>query len=119
MKRILAAILIFVLLLLCACGETNEDVESQEKDEYIELTMENYEYYLTIQEVLTDKTFLAGSTHYYYTATIYGAVNGLYKDCVIVFNGRILNLNAAGFAEFSYVDTKPKVTSVSGRIYIN
>ncbi len=119
MKRILAAILIFVLLLLCACGETNEEVEPQEKDEYIELTMENYEYYLTIQSVKTVEKFIAGELRHYYDVTIYGAVDGVYKDCVIVFNGRILNLNAAGFAEFSYVNTKPKFTSVSGRIYIN
>lgn len=106
---------------LCTCNKSNGATQT------INLTMANYEYYLSISKVLTDSVSAAGMRFSSYTVTVLGAISGLYQDCSIYYKigddeEREIKLNAQGFAEFSYsVGTNTgsfKYTRIKGKIVV-
>lgn len=97
---------IFFIFTGCQYGEGNNDANEEQK---IELTLNNFEQYLSIDKTVTDSGSLAGGSYRYvsYKVTIYGAIDGLYQDCVLYYkigNGeeREIKLNVAGYATFNY-----------------
>ena len=107
--------------LICNCNSSNSASQT------INLTMDNYEYYLSISKVLTDSVSAAGMRFSSYTVTVLGAISGLYQDCSIYYKigdgeEREIKLNAQGFAEFSYsVGTNTgsfEYTRVKGKIVV-
>lgn len=75
----------------------------------IDLTLSNYEYYLSIDEELTSSgSALQGSFRYAsYKVTVTGAVNGLYQGCSLYYKvgdtaEKEVKLNASGYATFNY-----------------
>lgn len=126
LTRLLASILILVCFSLVACNNENSD---NTENSFIELTIDNYNYYLTISEVLTGSGNVAGGSYRYasYQATISGAINGIYDGCIIYYklgqdgNQQKVTLNAAGFAQFNYSVVNGAniiYTKVEGRIYL-
>ena len=125
MKKIVAMILSCLLAICCLVGC---DILTQNKDdEPISLTMDNYDYYLTINTVCTSSGSAAGGTVHYatYQKTFMGALNGVYKDCVITYqvadNNKEVSLNVAGYAQISYslVNSETfSIVDVRGEIYI-
>ena len=125
MKKILASLLAVMFILSCfslvACNNENTD-NSEIEDSFIELTIDNYNYYLSISKVLTESRF----SFNIYQVTITGAISGIYYGCIIYYkegeNGseQKVNLNAAGFAQFGYLDRDGDIiyTNVVGRIYL-
>ena len=125
---LIVVILIFMLLLvgcwdgfICDCNKSESDAQT------IDLTIDNFEYYLSISKVLTDSVSAAGMRFSSYTVTVLGAISGLYQDCSIYYKigdgeEREIKLNAQGFAEFSYsVGTNTgnfEYTRVKGKIVI-
>ena len=127
-KKIIVCLLLvmFIMLnivLLSGCENANNE---QIEDNYIELTMDNYEYYLTFTRVNTGSGNIASGTYRYatYDLTISGAIYGIYVDCVIFYNNNksSIKLNAAGNAQTSYSIVNGSssfvISNVSGRIYI-
>ncbi len=134
MKRLLrniSCMLILATIFFCACGNQDKDDESNDSgnDEYIELTLENYDYWLSIDATLTDSGSAAQGSYRWatYSATINGAVSGIFEDCEIwySFEGsdtiHTVKLNASGFAKFSYSVVNGKdiqYVGASGKIYV-
>ncbi|MCM1534122.1 MAG: hypothetical protein NC099_05670 [Corallococcus sp.] len=124
---IFVTMIIFLFLTFAGCWD-DFGSNPNNKDQIIELTMDNYEYYLSIDKVLNNHGNAAnGSIHYWnYNCTIYGAVSGLYKDCSITYmlgeTEHEVKLNAAGFASFSYTESTKrgafKFTNVKGVILL-
>lgn len=134
MKKFLSLLMITVCLSgLFACGGSSESSSSEsDKESYIALTMSNYSYYLSIDDIKTDGgSMYAGGQKFYWQdrkLSIYGAVNGIYADCVLTFTygdsntQKTVNLNASGFATFEYrlsnSNVTAKVLSVTGKVYV-
>ena len=129
----------FVVVLMCCVGfifsfgcndEVNSDLhENANNDTCIELNLENYQYYLTLDYAYIGSTSLGVGNVYSYELTVFGAIEGLYVDCVLHYkldSGRNetegnISLNAAGFAEksYSYLNSGGlTITSVSGKIIL-
>lgn len=131
-NKIKSLLIIFVAVIICStpliftgCGNGNENSQPQ----YKELTMDNYNYYLSIDKTLTDSgSALQGSIRYSsYKVTINGAVSGLFEDCSLYYkigdgNKIEVKLNAAGFASFNYTQTNSsgnfQFCDAKGKIYI-
>jgi len=129
----------FVVVLMCCVGfifsfgcndEINSDLhENANNDTCIELNLENYQYYLTLDYVYLGSQSIGYNNVYSYELTIFGAIDGLYVDCVLCYKlksgnnekeGKI-SLNAAGFAKESYYCFNSgglTITSVSGKIIL-
>ena len=107
---LLVSVMIATSFLFAGCwDELFGDGNSTDDTEIIELTMDNFEYYLSISHVTTSSMWVGTMGHAYeISATISGTVQGLYKDCSIFYKigkdgaEHEVKLNAAGFAEFSY-----------------
>ncbi len=120
---ILSFISIFTFI---GCSSDEEEVE----DTFIELTLSNYEYYLSLDSELLDYGSVAGGSYRYssYKMTVYGAVNGIYEDCVIYYKfgensttEHSQKLNISGYATFNYSVVNGKnliICRVEGKIYI-
>ena len=128
MKKVLSFILSLVVVLgLVACGKGNS--ENMPKENYVNLTVSNCSYYLSIADIYLEHN---GSTGTAAGArrriTINGAVSGRYSDCSITFEYEYarntiqekIQLNAAGFAIFEYTakSDKAKIVSCTGKIYL-
>lgn len=101
----------FVLIGLTGCwGNQNSGDDNKEDNSHIiELSLSNYEYYLSIDKVKTESgSAMQGSYRYAaYKVTVSGAVSGLFEDCRLYYKigdgaEREVKLNAAGFATFNY-----------------
>ena len=127
MKKIVA----ILLLVLClgsfvGCGNLNNENDSTEKS--FDLTLENYTYYLTLDTEITGSgSYLLGHHWCSKKLTVYGAVSGLYVDCVLYYKiGEVeeksFKLNATGFGTINYNETTDSgrfsITQVSGKIVI-
>jgi hypothetical protein len=126
LARFLACILFLVCFSLVACDNENRD---SAENSYIELTVDNYDYYLSISKVLTDSGSYAGGSFRYasYQATISGAINGIYDGCIVYYklgqdgDLQTVTLNAAGFAQFNYTVVNGEniiYTKAEGKIYL-
>ena len=127
MKKVVALVFIMVLSFCClgGCGRIPK------KSSIITLSMDNYEYYLTIDSdcISSSSIVAAGKTWYFstYKVTISGALEGLYVDCSLYYrtseSGQIqkLKLNAVGFGTLTYERTngveKFIVARVEGEIH--
>ena len=107
---LLSALTVFLMVFWftgCDLGE-GETPEGNDEPRSIELTMDNYDYYLSIDTVHTGSTVLGSGSIYSYKVTITGAISGIYENCSLFYqqNGEEIEheikLNAAGFATFSY-----------------
>lgn len=124
MKKSFIIVFLFCLLCCCSCNKKNNQKEDQTIE--IPLTLENYEYYLTITSIYNN-TVTAQQGNYRcstYDVFIDGAVDGLYVDCVLYLeNGKNIKLNAAGYAQtaksISNGEDSFKVVKVEGKIIIN
>lgn len=125
---LLAVMFILSCFSLVACNNENTD-NSEMEDSFIELTIDNYDYYLSISKVLTHSgSYLGGSLHIAsYQATVTGAISGIYDGCIIYYklgqdgSEQTVTLNAAGFAQFTYSVVNGEniiYTNVVGRIYL-
>ena len=115
-KRLAQMLLAALTALLLAFGLTgcdlggNKTVGGDDEPQSIELTMDNYDYYLSIDTVLTSSTVLGGGQFHIssYKVTITGAISGIYKNCSLFYqqdggeSEYEVKLNAAGYATFSY-----------------
>lgn len=123
-KKYLAFCVLFVLLLVAmfslpACAKKDDSTAPAEEEKFIELNMDNYDYYLSIDSIQTNMSSVGSfGTSYSYKVTIAGAINGIYRDCTVKYkiikkNMSSINnedqeeeftikLNAAGFATFNY-----------------
>ncbi len=128
MKKTLALILSALSLTCCACNAPSS-TNTSEEESYVELTLENYDYYLSILETLTESGVLMGGSLRYavYQVTINGAVDGLYENCTLTYKYKNSNethdvsLNAAGFANFKYTVSNGNTISfvaATGKIYM-
>ncbi|MBO4623810.1 MAG: hypothetical protein J5691_08055 [Bacilli bacterium] len=78
----------------------NSQVDDIEESKDIVLTLDNYEYYLTIRTQFRSSEVRGGWRASFYDVYISGAIFGLYKDCVLTLeNGTIIKLDAAGCAQ--------------------
>lgn len=108
----LAALTVFLM----AFGFTGCDLGGDktaggdDEPQSIELTMDNYDYYLSIDTVCTSSDVFGGG-HFHissYKVTITGTISGIYENCSLFYQqdgGEIeheVKLNAAGYATFSY-----------------
>ncbi len=130
MKKLLTIIMAFLCMIFCACSPNKDSTDSSiDVPDYIELTIENYEYYLSIQKVKTDSgSFMGGSRRWVsYAATINGTVYGLYENCILSYKYNDseqiydIKLNASGFATFEYTvvnGNNISYVAASGRIHI-
>ncbi len=109
---LLSALTVFLMVFWftgCDLGE-GETPEGNDEPRSIELTMDNYDYYLSIDTVCTSSTVLGGGRMqiWSYKVTIMGAISGIYENCSLFYrqNGEEIEhevkLNAAGYATFSY-----------------
>ena len=88
--------------------EMKEDAANNTNE--IKLTISNYDYYLTINDTVTSRrTYAQGTVDIsWHEVVIYGAVSGLYQDCVLYYKvgedgkEQEVKLNAAGYASFKY-----------------
>ena len=88
--------------------EMKEDAANNTNE--IKLTISNYDYYLTINDTVTSRrTYAQGTVEISsHEVVIYGAVSGLYQDCVLYYKvgedgkEQEVKLNAAGYASFEY-----------------
>lgn len=117
-KKRLAWLLLasLTVLLLMAFGFTGCDLGGDKtaggdnEPQSIELTMDNYDYYLSIDTVCTSSNVFGGGYFHIssYKVTITGAISGIYENCSLFYqqNGEEIEhevkLNAAGYATFSY-----------------
>ena len=129
---VLIAVCLFLICgcFLVGCNNDQKDNNQKDKDEYVELTDQNYTYYLSIDNVCTNYATAANGSFriWSYEYTTSGAVNGLYVDCIIYYQlgdgeEKELPLNAAGYAKLKYqISTNSpgpfKVTKVEGKIYL-
>ena len=107
---LLVTVMITTSFLFVGCwDELFGDNNSTDDTEIVELTMDNFQYYLSISSVTTSTTWVGTMGNaYVIRVTISGAVQGLYKDCSIFYKigkdgaEQEVKLNAAGFAQFSY-----------------
>ncbi len=133
MKKILTIIIAFLCIMFCACSPNKDRADSSnDTPDYIELTIENYAYYLSIQKVkvrtYTNHSVGGSTTYVFYDVTVNGAIDGLYENCVLTYKDkqseqtRDVPLNAAGFATFTCsittLDDNISYVAASGRIYI-
>lgn len=138
-KLMLLMLCAALLLLMNSCSrnpsgavdgqEDTDEKESETIENSIELTMENFEYYLSIDEVVISSGSAAGGTIRYatYKVTVSGAINGLFQGCSLYYrigdgNECEVKLNAAGFATFNYVASNQTgqfaFTRATGKIII-
>lgn len=132
MKNVCLSI-VFILLLSSSffgCGSCSlENINntptdnSVEENKDIKLTLENYDYYLSIRFVYKDSAIRNGGGWrcYFYDVYISGSIPGLYKDCSLTLeNGYVINLDASGGAQTSKTIINDKdsfvVVEVSGTI---
>ncbi len=115
-KRLAWLLLAALTVLLMAFGFTGcnlgggETPEGDDEPQSIELTIDNYEYYLSIDTVCTSSNVYGGGYFHIssYKVTIMGAISGIYENCSLFYqqNGEEIEhevkLNAAGYATFSY-----------------
>ena len=134
MRKRNAILFVFILSISMILFSTtacwwNDDTSGNKKDNYIELSLSNYEYYLSIDQVKTDSgSALQGSFRYVsYKVTISGAISGLFQDCKLYYKlgneeEKEVKLNAAGFATFNYTWSTNSgsfsFTNVEGKIII-
>lgn len=130
-NKIKLSVLFVLIVAICSfsfivAGCNNKEIE-EDSTTYIELSMDNYSYYLSIDTLHTGSTHTAVIRADSYKVTVSGAVNGLYKDCSLFYQigsgqEREVKLNAAGFATFNYsVSTNSgsfKYVRVKGQIII-
>lgn len=131
MKRLLKIVVCLIACIICfgltgcfGTSNNNGSGQSSVENDYIELTIDNYDYYLTIDDSVVSN-FTAASTRFYcHRVTIYGALSGIYSDCVLhyKYNGNEMEvkLNVAGYATFDYTVSSGRLvyTRVSGKIYL-
>ena len=128
-KRNFLCLTIFFLVILFSLGLSACDKNNIKENAYeenvnsIELTLENYSYFLTITTQRKDSGSIAGGSYRYanYDVYINGAVNGIYVNCSLTLeSGRKIMLNASGFAQTtkSIVNGKDsfKIVEVEGTI---
>ncbi len=127
MKKNILSIILCFMFILSAVGLVSCSDGKSEDDNYkfIELTLDNYEYYLTISSQLVNSVNISGGRIrlYYYTVYISGAINGIYEDCVLYLkNGSEIKLNASGNANTSRTinngEDSFNVVKVEGKIRI-
>lgn len=132
MKKIISVLLTFFLSLICfsACSiENDNDNDNDDTHNIVTLTTDNYNYYLNLDPISTGSgSALGGSLRWTsYKMTITGAVNALYVDCVLYYKTqeeqqeKSINLNASGFATFTYTLTLGdsfNVVRVEGEIHL-
>lgn len=118
-KRLAWLLLAALTVLLMAFGFMGCDLGGDktaggdDEPQSIELTMDNYDYYLSIDTVCTSSTVLGGGRMHIllYKVTITGAISGIYENCSLFYqqNGEEIEhevkLNAAGYATFGYTVT--------------
>lgn len=109
----------------CGCNSGNNGENDSENTNEIELTLDNYKYYLTITSYLKDSGSYGGGTYRYASYDVYisGAINGIYQGCVLYFkNEKKLTLDAGGNAqtERSVVNGEDSFTveKVEGKIIL-
>ena len=123
MKKIIAFLLLvccFTFFVGCSPSNNGDDPSSST----IELSIDNYEYYLYLSKTTTNQQMVNLSWLYSYKLTVHGALDAIYEDCTIYYtlDGntiKTLKLNVAGCAELSYSeykDTKFVITNVTGKI---
>ena len=118
---LLVWIIVFMLLfgsVAVSCLKVSETENSETENSnwnVIDLTIDNYDYYLSIDMTTTSSGTVAGGTIHYYSqqVTINGAVYGLYQDCSLFYKvgdkeEKQVKLNAAGFAKFNYTSANGK-----------
>lgn len=125
-------VLSFVFLFGCSTPQnTNNNTGSQETDsqeDFVELTLSNYNYYLTIDRTQTDSGSVSYGSYRWatYKVTIYGAVSGIYKNCSLSYKKTgsdtetEIKLNASGYGSFSITLVNYEefqFTKASGKIY--
>ncbi len=129
MKKTLAFIMLTLSLALCGCNGNKNAVDTSDSNQRIQLNVENYNYYLSIQKTLMESGAVMGGTYRYsvYSVTVNGAVNGIYENCILTYKYRDsdelhdIRLNAAGFATFKYSvvnGNEISYVSASGEIYM-
>lgn len=134
MKKVLSFILLLVVILgLVACGNENSaNCKGTKESDYVTIDSSNYNFYFSIDDSYITSSSVASSvgmlTSITRKITISGAVNGIYSDCLIVFEygkdktQQTLKLNAAGFASFEYTINSStyiaKIVSCSGKLYL-
>lgn len=77
----------FYTIGFCGCNSGNNGEDNSENTNEIELTLDNYKYYLTITSYLKDSGSYGGGTYRYASYDVYisGAINGIYQGCVLYF----------------------------------
>ena len=106
-------ILIVIVGFGCSCSRKGEIMPETDTSNIISLDLSNYEYYLTIHDVVTSSVSAAGGSVFAVTheVTISGAVYGLYRNCALYYKvgdgyEREVKLNAAGYAQFTYTNSR-------------
>ena len=121
MKKIVAILLLVVCLgLFAGCG-------GSDGDETVDLTTENYTYYLSLDTVLLESGTAGGMRYWSKKLTVYGAVSGQYVDCVLYYKigdseEKSIKLNASGYGTLRYSESSNNgsfsITRVSGKIIV-
>ena len=124
-------VLLFMIAVcsLYGCDISKDANSSTAEPNYIELNIDNYDYLLTIDKVTTNSGKGAGVSWSRQQVTIYGALNGIYEDCVLTYRlgdsgtAQTVRLNISGYATFNYTWTsamtgKFEFIDASGKIYI-
>ena len=121
MKKIVAILLLVVCLgLFTGCG-------GNDGGETVDLTAENYTYYLSLDTVTLESATAGGQRFWSKKLTVYGAVSGQYVDCVLYYKigdgeEKSFKLNASGYGTLRYSESsnggKFSITRASGKIIL-